>query len=368
MSGTMRGFGRRVAGVLLLVVATIVVLPVAVVCAAFTGLTSPWHLRVGRLRRVVAVAAVYSATEIVGLVLAAGRWVRFVVGGDAGRDRRSRVRSLTSSLTALRGAARRYGRLEVNLVSPSDQDPDSPALPTGPLIVCGRHGGVGGAFLLAQILLADYRRLPRVVLKQTLSWDPLIDTLLSRIPHAFIDPHPGDQGATAARIGVLAQHMDPDDALLIFPEGGNFSPRRRMHAIRRLRRRGLTKAAAHAEQLQHVMPPHPDGLFAAIEAAPEADVLFVAHTGLEHVQSAADMWRALPLRLPVVFTWWTVSASEIPHEEEARVAWLEENWSRIDRWVAASRGTGSLGAGDQGTGDQDTEDQDTGTLGAGSHA
>ena len=65
--------------------------------------------------------------------------------------------------------------------------------------MCGRHGGVGGAFLLAQILLCEQGRLPWVVLKKTLSWDPLIDALLSRIPHAFIDPQPGDAGATAAR-------------------------------------------------------------------------------------------------------------------------------------------------------------------------
>ncbi|MEY9928754.1 1-acyl-sn-glycerol-3-phosphate acyltransferase [Catenulispora sp. GP43] len=351
MTGAARGFGRRTAGVLLVLVVAVVVLPIALLCAVFTALTSPLHLRVGRVRRVVAVAAVYSVTEIVGLARAAWQRVRFVLDRDDVRDRRSRVRSLTASLSALRAAARRYGRLQVKLARPTTHDPDSAShgpgtltLPAGPLIVCGRHGGVGGAFLLAQILLADFGRLPRVVLKQTLAWDPLIDTLLSRIPHAFIDPQPGDQGATAARIGVLAEGMDADDALLIFPEGGNFTPRRRIRAIHRLRRRGLAKAASHAEQLRHVLPPHPDGLFSALDAAPDADVVFVAHTGLEHVQSAADMWRALPLRLPVVFTWWTVPAAEIPREEEARVRWLEENWSRIDGWVAASRGTGSLTA------------------------
>jgi 1-acyl-sn-glycerol-3-phosphate acyltransferase len=175
------------------------------------------------------------------------------------------------------------------------------------------------------------------VLKQTRSWDPLIDALLSRIPHAYISPRPGDQGATAARIGALAQGMAADDALLIFPEGGNFSPTRRMHAIRRLRRRGLAEAAERAEQLHNVLPPHPDGLLAAIDAAPEADIVFVAHTGLDHLQTASDLWRAVPLRVPVEFTWWAVPAAEVPRQAEARVGWLQHHWSRIDDWVALRR-------------------------------
>lgn len=333
-----RGIGRRIAGVLVLLVATVLVLLGVVAGALFTLLTAPWRPRLGRIRRVVAVAAVYSATEIVGLAAAAWRWVRFVVDRDAARDRRERVRSLDKSLRVVRGAAERFGGLKVV------QDTNTKTLPAGPLIVCGRHGGVGGAFLLAQILLCERGRLPWVVLKKTLSWDPLIDALLSRIPHAFIDPQPGDGGATAMRVGELARGMTADDALLIFPEGGNFTPRRRLHAIHRLRRRGLARAAACAAQLQHVLPPHPDGLFAAVDTAPESDVVFVAHTGLEHLQSAADVWRALPLRVPVVFTWWAVAGAEIPESAEARVGWLEEHWARIDSWVAEHRASPPAGA------------------------
>lgn len=331
--------GRRCAGILILLAATVAILLAVLVGAVFTLVTVPWKPPLGRIRRVVAIAAVYSATEIVGLTAAAGRWVRLVVDRDAARDRRDRVRSLEASLRVLRTAAQRFGGLKVVQDGDAITDIDGGirALPTGPLIVCGRHGGVGGAFLLAQILLSEHGRLPWVVLKKTLSWDPLIDALLSRIPHAFIDPQPGDEGATAARIGVLAEGMGADDALLIFPEGGNFTPRRRLRAIHRLRRRGLVGAAARAARLRHVLPPHPDGLFAAIEMAPESDIVFVGHTGLEHLQSAADVWRALPLRVPVVFTWWSVAAADVPEAAEARVRWLEEQWARMDRWVAEHR-------------------------------
>ncbi|MBS2536168.1 1-acyl-sn-glycerol-3-phosphate acyltransferase [Catenulispora sp. NF23] len=340
-----RAVGRRLLGICLLVAASVVILIGTAGAAVFTIVSAPWRPRLGRARRVLGAAAVYAAVENVGLLLAAWRWLRLCVGRDAARDRRDSIRALRRSLAALRKAARRFGGLDVEFVAgptaeqetdPPDS-PNPPDLPAGPLIVCGRHGGVGGAFLLADLLLSGYDRVPRVVLKQTLAWDPLIDALLGRLPHAFIDPQPGDSGATAARIGELAQDMADGDALLIFPEGGNFTPHRRRRAITRLRHRGLVRQAARADRLRNVMPPHPDGLFAALEAAPEADVVFVAHTGLDHLQSVADVWRAIPLAGPVAFTWWVVPAAEVPEQEQSRLSWLEDNWARIDRWVADSR-------------------------------
>lgn len=332
----LRAVGRRILGILLLLIASAVVFLAVLGAAVYTVFTSPWRPRFGRYRRVLAIAAVYAWLEISGLAVAAWRWVRYRIDRDAARDRRDLIRSLDRALGALRTATQYFGGLDVAVVAGPGFT--APELPAGPLIVCGRHGGIGGAFLLAHLLLADFGRLPRVVLKQTLAWDPLLDALLSRIPHAFVDPRPGDGGATAARIGALAQGMAPDDALLVFPEGGNFTPRRRLRAIARLRRRGLTKHAARAAQLRNVLPPHPDGLFAALDAAPESVVVFVAHTGLDHLQSAADVWRALPLRERVVFTWWAVPASAVPRQPEARLGWLEDNWARIDHWVGGGHG------------------------------
>jgi hypothetical protein len=38
-----------------------------------------------------------------------------------------------------------------------------------------------------------------------------------------------------------------------------------------------------------------------------------------------------------VLTWWAVPAAAVPGAAEDRVGWLEEHWSRIDRWVADHR-------------------------------
>ena len=81
-------------------------------------------------------------------------------------------------------------------------------------------------------LMHWYRREPRVVLKDTLAWDPAIDVLLTGCRAASSRPTRASGGADLeAQIGELARGLDDNDAFVIFPEGGNFTPARRERAI-----------------------------------------------------------------------------------------------------------------------------------------
>jgi 1-acyl-sn-glycerol-3-phosphate acyltransferase len=124
---------------------------------------------------------------------------------------------------------------------------------------------------------------------------------------------------------------------VIFPEGGNFTPQRRERAIEKLRKLGLERMAQRAKQMQNVLAPRPGGFLAALEAAPEADVVMVAHTGLDHLLTVADIWRELPMDKQLVMRWWRVPRSEIPATREERIDWLFSWWEDIDRWVDAHR-------------------------------
>lgn len=213
-------------------------------------------------------------------------------------------------------------------------DGPSPAVhPDRPILVCCRHAGPGDSFLLMYALLHWYAREPRVVLKDTLAWDPAIDVLLNRIPASFISPDPGPGEEFESKIARLAAGLDSNDAFVIFPEGGNFTPGRRDRAIARLRKLGLEKMAERAEQMTHVLAPRPGGFLAALDAAPEADVVLVAHTGLDHLVTVADLWRELPMDKELVMRWWEVPRSEIPAGREDRIDWLFERWARIDAWI-----------------------------------
>lgn len=209
--------------------------------------------------------------------------------------------------------------------------------PDRPVIVMCRHAGPGDSFMLMYALLHWYHREPRVVLKNTLAWDPAIDVILNRVPARFISPNPAAGEDLEAQIASLATDLDANDAFVIFPEGGNFTPARRDRAIARLRKLGLERMAVRAEEMVHVLAPRPGGVLAALEAAPEADVLMVAHTGLDHLLTVGDLWRELPMDKQITMRWWQVARRDIPADREERIDWLYGWWERIDAWVEENR-------------------------------
>jgi len=227
--------------------------------------------------------------------------------------------------------ARRVLALRIETDGPA---PD--AHPGHPLIVACRHAGPGDSFTLIHALMHWYNREPRVVLKDTLAWDPSVDVVMNRIPARFVSPSKGGQNFEE-QIAALARGLDGNDAFVIFPEGGNFTPERRQRGIDRLRKLGLERMARRAEQMTHVLAPRPGGLLAALDAAPDADVVLVAHTGLDHMLTVGDVWRELPMDKVIVMRWWQVPRDEIPVEREARIDWLFEWWEQIDEWVAEHR-------------------------------
>jgi 1-acyl-sn-glycerol-3-phosphate acyltransferase len=121
-----------------------------------------------------------------------------------------------------------------------------------PLIVFSRHAGPGDSVLLVDMLLARFGRRPCVVMKEAVALDPVVDLVAQRLPTALLGD---DDDASCASVAALARQLDGREALLLFPEGGNFSPERRLRAIRSLRRRGSHVRAARAERLAHTLAP-----------------------------------------------------------------------------------------------------------------
>jgi len=98
----------------------------------------------------------------------------------------------------------------------------------------------------------------------------------------------------------------------------------------------MADMARRAERLRNVLPPKPGGLFAAIDAAPDAGVIFVAHTGLDRMMTMADIWHELPMDKQLTMRFWSVPP-EVPAGEDERVAWLYDWWARIDAWIEENR-------------------------------
>nr|WSX75061.1 1-acyl-sn-glycerol-3-phosphate acyltransferase [Streptomyces sp. NBC_00899] len=329
ISALSTGARRLVTTVLLValipVAAALLVAVTAVGAPVSLATRGPW-----RPTRMAAFLLVYLLADLGGLLAAAALFLRNPVAGPDARARRAAdaFALLARLLPVLRRAAERLFRLEVE-TTPALPAPAPP--PRGPLLVLVRHAGLGDSFLLLQILLTEAGLLPHTVLKGVLRADPCLDVLLGRVPHCFLPP---EQGTAQDAIAELAAGLLPRDALVIFPEGGNFTPGRHHRAVARLRRLGQHRRAARAARLHYVLPPQEAGSLAALAAAPTADVVFVAHSGLDVIASPRAAWSFLPLRRPVRVHWWRVPAADIPAGDAARGEWLLRQWERMDRWTA----------------------------------
>src|SRR5215472_3628834 len=210
---------------------------------------------------------------------------------------------------------------------------------TRPVIVLSRHAGPGDSFLLVRHLLSVYGRRPRVVMKATLQLDPSLDVVANRLPNVFVRQSRGGKGIFSEQIERLASGLDRLGALVIFPEGGNWTPGRWHRGIERLEQGGREDLAARARDMPNLLPPRPGGALAAIAACPGADVIFVAHAGLDRLVSVGDVWRNLPMDQVIRAKWWRVPVGEVPRSADhaAQELWLYDWWQRIDAWIAQNR-------------------------------
>jgi 1-acyl-sn-glycerol-3-phosphate acyltransferase len=237
------------------------------------------------------------------------------------------------------GAATRAFGLRVEVDEPDLTEAELAARLARPVIVLSRHAGPGDSFLLVRHLLSVYRRRPRVVMKATLQLDPGLDVVANRLPNVFIQHAKTGGRLFTEQIERLAAGLDDAGALVIFPEGGNWTPGRWQRGILRLEQLGRRDLAAKAREMPNLLAPRGGGAFTAISACPHADVIFVAHAGLDQLVSVSDVWRKLPVDQTIRARWWRVPVDEVPRDadHETQLQWLYEWWQRIDAWISANR-------------------------------
>ncbi|GEL96067.1 1-acyl-sn-glycerol-3-phosphate acyltransferase [Cellulomonas composti] len=328
---------RRVVLAPLMVALAFVVMPVGLIFAGIVGAAITWLLP-GRLRIVRAIWMVifYILWDATALVAAFSLWIASGFGFFLRRPWWQGVhyRFAGTMLRVLFWQIRWTLRLQIDVV-----DAELGSVLVGqPIIVASRHAGPGDSFILVHALLNWFDRAPRIVLKDTLQWDPAIDVLLNRLPSQFITPRSArrsDAPRLSDAVGDLAAGLGPDGALVIFPEGGNVTPGRRARRIDTLREQGQHHLAEQAEQMVNVMAPHSGGLLSALGAASDAGVVFVAHTGLDRLVTVRDIWRELPMDKRIVMKGWSVPPQDVPRDPGDQEEWLFAHWRRIDDWIAA---------------------------------
>jgi 1-acyl-sn-glycerol-3-phosphate acyltransferase len=199
-----------------------------------------------------------------------------------------------------------------------------------PVIVLSRHCGPGDSLLVAWLLSIHYRLQLRIVLKAILRCEPVLDLAGDLGCLCFL--HHRSKHARK-QIHDLAASLEGGQALLLFPEGGNFTWARWRSAVVRLRSSGRLREARRAWRQSHTLPPRTGGTAAAMSGAPSANVLVLTHTGFSPDGRARAWWRLPMNRRLLVRTVLTPTAQLPPPDQLSD--WLERTWSEVDAWVAS---------------------------------
>jgi len=205
-------------------------------------------------------------------------------------------------------------------------------LTPGPVIVLGRHVNLVDASLPSLL----YQRLgmrSRGVIMAELLADPGFDLIYGRTGSVFIAR---DNGAEARQlVQSLADGVDATTAVIIFPEGRLFREETRQRLLLRLAETSPERSARLAG-IRHVLPPRPGGFLALLDALPTADVVVVAHTGLDEFASFSELARAVPLAEPIRCVAWRIPSTDIPTAPEQRIEWLDQQWLAVDEHVRSA--------------------------------
>jgi hypothetical protein len=186
--------------------------------------------------RLVAFGLAYLATEAAMIV------ALFVLWLASGFGLLVRTPAMQSAHYAvLRGWLRCVSEAAIRLLGLRIEIVDPPPPRPGPLLVFGRHAGVGNSLMMVRTLMLRFGRRPRVVMLGFLQWDPVIDIVGHRLPSLFIEHDPERSDGFVRAIAALATGLGDADAFVLYPEGRDFTEPLRLRAIAHLRRQGRTK-------------------------------------------------------------------------------------------------------------------------------
>ncbi len=280
-----------------------------------------WSGNRGASLRVAALLWSYLTAELVGVAWAQWIWLRWRLGGGAEDYRRANVELQGRWLQALLGALMRLFELDLEVSGIECARP-------GPALLFLRHTSFIDTLLPGPLIGRGLGMRIRYILKKELRIDPCLDIVGDRLPNHFLDRN-GDTARELAAIGRLAEALADDELVLLYPEGTRFTPAKRRRVLERLWEKDPERHARVAT-LEHVLPPRPGGALTLLRSG--YDVVFCAHSGLEGFASWTHLISGSLVGARIRVGFWRVAATSLPAEESARLAWLDREWAKVDRF------------------------------------
>jgi 1-acyl-sn-glycerol-3-phosphate acyltransferase len=212
----------------------------------------------------------------------------------------------------------------------------------GPILLLSRHASMIDTMLPGRYVVKPHGIKLRYVLKKELLVDPALDIGGNRLPNYFID-RAGNAATEMAALRDLARSLDADEGVLIYPEGTRYTEQKRIEYSERWRQGGGVLAEI-ASRYRRVLPPRPGGTLALLDAS-TADVVVLAHRGLEGFARVSDIWNGRLVGSEVQLRFWRVPRPQIPDGDPERTEWLFRLWAEVDAWVVGEERRAGGGSG-----------------------
>lgn len=264
--------------------------------------------------------------ECVGVVLASLLWVRWWMSRQSEQDfLLANFRLQTAWTSAMLGAARVIYQMKLTIEGQE-------VLRPGPYLVFIRHASIADTMLPGVAISRITGIRLRYVLKRELLWDPCLNIVGCRLPNHFVDRDSTEGEKEVAAIASLAAGLSSDEGVLIYPEGTRFTPAKFTRAMEKLAQ-SHPELMSRASRLKQVLPPRLGGPGALLQVKPPLDVIFCAHVGFEGATTLADVVSGSMIGRHIQVKFWRVRAAEIPTDPADRVAWLYDEWAKVDQQV-----------------------------------
>jgi len=297
-----------------------VILPVLSIADLVRG---RWQLPTVRVYLFVTQYAINDSAEI---LISPWYWLLAGLGtrldSPASIRRHERIQSWSLAVLARRAEQLLGARIETD-----NQIAD--VLEPAPAIVMCRHVNLLDASLPALLYQQRGYHVRSVIMAELLA-DPGFDLLYRRLGSIFIprDNSPDARNAVAG----LGAALDQSTVAIIFPEGRLYRPELLTQLQTRVAQSDPDRAARVAG-LRHVLPIRPGGVSALLDAAPDADIVVIAHTGLDTYPDFQNLARHVPLTTPVRVTAWRIPRNNVPADPADQIQWLDAAWQQVDDWI-----------------------------------
>ena len=267
----------------------------------------------------------YFVLESVGLLIAFWLWIRRCCGmSDKDYDRVNRMLQRWWARGLFWGTGRIFSMtIEIDGLEKLED--------VHPAVVLSRHAST----LDTMLPLAVVRELKyfRFVIKSELLVDPTLDYCAQRFPNVFVNRGSDDPDHEIQKVLALGKDLGDNEAVVVYPEGTRFLPRKRERLIEKFS--DDKDMLAITESLHHTLPPLREGVIKLLESTPDSDVAFIAHRGIDGAAAMSDLIKGRLTDAHLEISIWRIPADDVPRSEDKIRDFLVENWQRIDRYIAA---------------------------------